>query len=151
MREGKAWVSQIQHGSVGDGPGLRTTVFLSGCPLRCGWCHNPETWEQWPRLMFFSSLCVQCGVCAEICPQQVHLLEGKHHAVRREGCLLKNGTECGECASLCPQQAIRLTSRAMTLEQVMEEILQDRDFYASSGRRGDPFRRGTSFAAGFLS
>ena len=129
----KGWVSQIQHGSEGDGPGLRTTVFLSGCSLRCSWCHNPETWEQLPKLMFFPALCSHCGVCAQVCPESSHLLEGNSHRVLRDRCGGPQKVPCGRCAALCPSSALRLSTCSMTIGQVMEEIQQDRDFYLHSG------------------
>ena len=83
-------VSSIQRFSIGDGPGIRTTVFLQGCPLRCAWCHNPETIPASPALLFFENLCAGCRECAKRCPARAHTFDGGRHIFQRTLC-----TACG--------------------------------------------------------
>ncbi len=122
-----AFLTQIQHFSVGDGPGIRTTVFFKGCNLRCPWCHNPETVTAPPSLLCFPSLCARCGRCAACCPRHTLAPDGVHR-FDRTGC-----TACGSCAAACPTGALSLCGRPWTLPEILEEILADRDFYAASG------------------
>ncbi len=121
-------VSQIQHGSTGDGPGLRTTVFLAGCNLRCAWCHNPETQSARPRPMLFGSRCVGCRLCEAVCPQGAHRFADGGHTLEPAQC-----AGCGECVRLCPSDALRLSARRMTLDEVLAVVDGDREFYRASG------------------
>ena len=114
MREGV--VFNIQKFSVHDGPGLRTTVFLKGCNLRCRWCHNPESWDPHPQLLYFSEKCEKCGLCRQVCP------------TKGKDCVL-----CGDCAQVCVNGARVLSGRIYNVEQVMETVLSDRAFYEKSG------------------
>ncbi len=123
----QAVISHLQHFSVGDGPGIRTTLFFKGCNLHCPWCHNPETIHSAPELMFYSALCTGCGRCAGKCTCHQIPLQGRH-VFTREVC-----TACGECASLCPSEALVLCGKQRTVEEIMIEIRKDRDFYAASG------------------
>ena len=122
----KAIISDIQHFSLGDGPGIRTTVFFKGCNLYCPWCHNPETISTRPQLLFFQPLCTNCGSCAALC--QLHNIVGKKHIFKRDKCVL-----CGKCASACPTGALKLYGKTMTSVEIMNDILQDKDFYKQSG------------------
>lgn len=119
-------IFDVQKFCIHDGPGIRTTVFLKGCPLRCAWCHNPESQSEKKELLFTSRLCVSCGACADSCP--AHIYASAPHTVDRSLC-----TACGKCTELCPTQALALTGRDMTAEQIMREILRDRAFYGDSG------------------
>ncbi len=119
-------VSDIQPFSVGDGPGIRTTVFLQGCNLRCRWCHNPETIERRPQLLFYPGRCTRCGACAAVCPAQ--RLERGSRFFDREAC-----TACGRCVTACGAGALLLSGRRMTAEAVAELVLRDKDFYDASG------------------
>lgn len=110
-----ARIVEVKRFAVHDGPGIRTTVFFKGCPLKCVWCHNPETIRPHPQLAFFESKCLQCGLCRELCPSP-------------EDCGL-----CGQCAQLCPAGARILYGKSVTVEQLLPELLEDRDFYANSG------------------
>lgn len=120
-------VSRIQKFCTHDGPGVRTTVFLKGCPLRCEWCHNPETRSAKPGILFSEKLCVSCGACADVCGSGVHASQNA-----REKDMAKC-IGCGRCADVCPTGALEMDSALMTVEQVMEEVLRDRAFYGSRG------------------
>jgi len=125
----KAIVFDIQKFSIHDGPGIRTTVFLKGCPLRCVWCHNPESWRPEPELLFTAAKCTGCRRCAEVCPTGVHAFtaDGRHE-LDRAACV-----RCGKCVELCPAEALELCGRSLTVEEVMAEVRKDRVFYENSG------------------
>jgi len=121
-------IFDIQRYSIHDGPGIRTTVFLKGCPLRCLWCSNPESQNQHPEIMLDQSLCVRCGTCVEVCPQGAALEQGTGIGLLRERC-----RGCGKCVAGCPQGARRLVGKQMTVEEIVEEVEKDRLFYKNSG------------------
>lgn len=121
-------VSNIQRFSISDGPGVRTTVFLKGCPLACLWCHNPETQAAGPELMFYAETCTLCGACAAACPNGAHTIMGGRHTIDRARCVL-----CGLCAAACPARALELRGEAMTPAEVMAVVLRDRMFYETTG------------------
>ncbi len=114
-------VFDVQRFSVHDGPGIRTTVFLKGCPARCLWCHNPESQSFAPEVLVVETRCASCGTCETVCP----------HGAPPPGSGLC--TACGACVDACPAGARRLAGRETTVEEVMEEILRDRVFYEESG------------------
>lgn len=124
----KGTVFHIQRFSLQDGPGIRTTVFLQGCPLSCAWCHNPEGKSIKPVLMLNAEKCVLCGACAAVCPKQLHTIAERKHTVDRAGCLL-----CGACTRACVYGALELSGREYTSDDVVKEILRDRDFYVNGG------------------
>lgn len=121
-------IYNIQRMSVHDGPGLRTTVFFKGCPLRCLWCSNPESQAAAPQLLFFRNLCSGCGRCMEVC---------KHDAVVRKDPLFGRDFSrcvgCGECAARCPTAACSMAGREYAVEEVMKVIRKDASFYSNSG------------------
>jgi pyruvate formate lyase activating enzyme len=121
-------VFDIKKYSIHDGPGIRTTVFLKGCPLRCEWCHNPESMSTEPELSYQLGRCIVCGTCAEVCPEGAidHSPEG--YPVDPRACTL-----CGDCVEACPAEARELVGREMSVEQLMEEIRKDQLFYEESG------------------
>lgn len=124
-----ATIRDIQHFSIGDGEGIRTTVFFKGCNLYCPWCHNPETWSAVPQLLYYAQRCTRCGRCAAVCPCSAHRITAEgNHVLLRERC-----RQCGACAAACNAAALELCGRTMTVGQVMEDLLEDRDFYAASG------------------
>jgi pyruvate formate lyase activating enzyme len=122
-------VTDIQRFSVHDGPGIRTTVFLKGCNLRCAWCHNPETLRPGPELQVLLARCIGCGACLEACPNGAHEVRADGERLfHRDRC-----TACGACADVCYAGALVLVGREMTVEEVVAEVLEDRPFYEESG------------------
>ncbi len=142
MNEIKGLVFDIRRFSTHDGPGLRTTVFTKGCPLRCLWCQNPEGLEMERRLCYFKNKCIGCGICINECPMGALSYSNdsgaKYIVIDRQLC-----NKCGICVNACPAQALAFDSTEMTVENVIEELLKDKDFYGSSGgitlSGGDPF------------
>lgn len=118
----------IERLSVHDGPGLRTTVFLKGCPLRCRWCHNPESVLPEPELGFAKRKCLACGKCVAACPNGVHSLDGGEHKLQRSRC-----TACGACVQACLPGALQIYGREVSAAEVLAAVLEDRTFYATSG------------------
>ena len=121
-------VYNIQRMSTKDGPGLRTTVFLKGCPLHCSWCSNPESQSFKPQLMFFSNLCVGCGACERICPNGAVVKIGDVYNRDRSICM-----DCGLCVESCPSKAREMSGKRMTVEEVMRVVDSDSLFYDNSG------------------
>lgn len=122
--ERKGKVFDLQHFCLDDGPGIRTTVFLKGCPLRCIWCHNPESYGMEERLSFNRTQCVGCGECLWICPVQAHTLEDGIHQLNRNIC-----TECGSCIDVCCYGALSRIGTNMTVKEILKEVLKDRMYY----------------------
>lgn len=122
-------VFDIQKFSIHDGPGIRTTVFLKGCPLRCLWCHNPESHEMAAEISFIPAKCIGCGHCFQACQQGAHVMgEDGSRTFRRELC-----RRCGVCAEKCYAKALELIGREMTVEEVIAEVEKDKPFYETSG------------------
>lgn len=119
-------IFDIQRLSVHDGPGIRTTVFLKGCPLRCLWCHNPESQSFETSMGFSADKCVGCGTCTHTCPAHF-VLDGVH---RYDRSLCK---ACGKCADACPNQAILRSGKDASSDDVMREVMKDKNFYKNSG------------------
>ena len=118
-------VFDIQRYAIHDGPGIRTTVFLKGCPLDCWWCHNPESQSAEPQIVVIEGRCVRCGECLKVCPNG-----DARGSVGADGppCTL-----CGACVAACPTGARRLAGARMTVGEVLAEVLKDRIFYEDSG------------------
>ena len=116
----------IKHLAVHDGQGIRSTVFLKGCPLRCLWCHNPESVRPGPELALRLGKCVGCGACAVVC--HCHHVVGKSHTIDRKNCI-----GCGRCVEACLYDALTLYGQEMTVDAVFREVLRDRFFYADDG------------------
>ncbi len=122
-------VFDIQKFSIHDGPGIRTTVFLKGCPLRCVWCHNPESQDGGPEISFSPSKCIGCGFCRQACPHGCHTVDAEGRRVFvRASC-----ERCGRCAAGCYAGALEVIGRPMTVTAVLDEVLKDRPFYETSG------------------
>jgi len=121
-------IFDIMKFAIHDGPGIRTTVFLKGCPLKCLWCHNPESQKRGVEISFIADKCIGCGWCFENCPQHGHQMKDSKHILLRELCV-----RCGICAQKCYAKAIEVVGREVTVEEVVDEVLKDKAFYDNSG------------------
>jgi pyruvate formate lyase activating enzyme len=121
-------VSNIQKFSLHDGPGIRTTVFLKGCPLRCEWCHNPESQSAEPELVFVENRCIGCGTCLSVCPEAAERKSQNPSFEFASYC-----QRCGKCVDHCPTTARQIIGQRMSAEEVMDTIARDRVFYDQSG------------------
>jgi pyruvate formate lyase activating enzyme len=121
-------VFDIQRFSIHDGPGIRTTVFLKGCPLSCRWCHNPQGMSPGPQLAYRSSRCFGCGECVSLCLHAALSLDGGRAEIDRERC-----DSCGRCVAACVSGALEIIGRQATPAEVMELVARDQPFYRTSG------------------
>ena len=121
-------IFDIKKYAIHDGPGIRTTVFFKGCPMRCSWCHNPESWSPEPEPMFRAVRCIRCGQCVEICPEDAITFSNELPHTDSARC-----TRCGTCIPACPSQARAIAGREVTVDEVIMEIAKDTVFYDASG------------------
>jgi pyruvate formate lyase activating enzyme len=121
-------VFDVKRFSLHDGPGIRTTIFLKGCGLRCWWCHNPESQHRKPELLLRPDYCIGCGACVPGCPQQAIVWEQGQFITDRDRCI-----RCGECITVCYADAREIVGQEMTVDEVMAEIMRDAAFYDESG------------------
>lgn len=122
----KGYVMQLQPFSVNDGEGIRTTIFMAGCPLRCKWCSNPEGFDQKPKTAFYEKLCIGCGLCTTVC--HVHNGINLNDPKQREKC-----DGCGKCADVCPKNAKKRMVVEKEVSEIVEEVKKHRLFYMQSG------------------
>ena len=121
-------VFDIQTYSLHDGPGIRTLVFLKGCPLTCVWCQNPESQRRQPEILLYAEKCTGCEKCVSVCPHKaIQMIDGKSRTIRT---LCKG---CGKCSTVCPNEARIVAGRTMTSEEVFREVKKDEIFYKNSG------------------
>ena len=125
----KGMLYNIQRMSVQDGPGIRTTVFFKGCPLRCRWCGNPESQSIRPQLMIFDDVCLGCGRCEQVCPNNA-VIRGEHGKFRihPDRCAGE-----GRCVERCPAKARVTSGKEYTVEEIMRVVRKDAAFYHASG------------------
>jgi len=121
-------IFDIRKYSIHDGPGIRTTVFFKGCPLRCWWCHNPEGQDVEPELVYRKSRCIGCGECSKSCKREAILLLAQSISVDREKCV-----PCNNCSRACSSDALSIVGKQMSAKEILEEIEKDRTFYEESG------------------
>lgn len=125
---GDGLIFSISRFVAEDGPGLRTTVFLKGCPLRCVWCHSPQSQSAKPQLAFYSSRCIGCGTCVKVCPQDAQIVSPTERRILWERC-----DDCGKCVEACPSKALEMIGEWLTVEQVMNVVQRDLVYYRNSG------------------
>lgn len=124
----KAKVIEIKHFAVHDGDGIRTTVFLKGCPLKCKWCHNPESISFDAQLAYYENKCISCSECVSVCSTKAHKMVKGSHMFERDLCV-----NCGKCEKVCLGDALKIYGKEMTVEELLPLLLEDKDFYESSG------------------
>ncbi|MCS7115511.1 MAG: glycyl-radical enzyme activating protein [Nitrososphaerota archaeon] len=120
-------VFNIQRYCLDDGPGIRTTVFLKGCYLRCLWCDNPESWNPWPEVAHRDTLCIHCNKCVETCEVKAILVDRDGIRIDRQKC-----TNCGKCVEKCVSKALRFYGKIMSVDEVFQEVLKDIQYYQFS-------------------
>jgi len=128
LRSQKGIIFDIQRCSLFDGPGIRPTAFFKGCPLRCKWCHNPESQEFVREIYYNPEKCTSCMSCAAVCPKNCHVRDENGHYFNRENCI-----RCGACTAACPTGALQMKGYEINAAEVLDEVLKDRDYYESSG------------------
>ncbi len=121
-------IFDIKRYAINDGPGIRLTVFFKGCPLRCRWCHNPESMEAQAQKMFSAAACIGCRACVEVCPEKACALTPEGIRTDRERCTL-----CGACAAICPSGATELSGRRYGIDELLDIIEKERPFFDQSG------------------
>lgn len=122
-------IFDIQKFSVNDGPGVRTTVFLKGCQMKCVWCHNPESLSVQKQLSFSEQKCTSCKSCVEVCPNHVHSFNAQgQHLVNFDAC-----DACGKCVDACLHGALKIYGKTMSVDEVFNEVIKDKVYFDKSG------------------
>lgn len=124
----KLSIMEIERFAIHDGPGIRSTVFLQGCPLHCPWCANPESQTIGPKLMYNEKKCVHCGKCVENCPAGAIKIKNGSLEFDRTQCM-----KCRSCEKICLQNAIQWNGKKLSIDEIIAEVLRDRDYYEESG------------------
>lgn len=124
----KGIISGLKRMEIHDGDGLRTTVFFKGCPLKCLWCHNPESISKKPQLAHFFEKCISCGSCVAVCPNSAITFNQRELCVDENKCIL-----CGKCESECPSLAINIFGKEYDVDTLVEMLLADKPFFDNSG------------------
>jgi pyruvate formate lyase activating enzyme len=126
----QGWVFNVERFTLHDGPGIRTTVFLKGCPLRCLWCSNPESQERAPELTYFPDKCTSCGRCLDVCPQDALSRPAPDEPVVLD---YARCDACGKCLEVCYPEALVMVGEQTTASSVAEMVARDKPFYTHSG------------------
>ena len=121
------FILEIKGNSLDDGPGIRSVVFYKGCPLSCAWCHNPESKKATAEISFDAKLCINCGICRDVCPEEA-LGQDYRFYIDRSKCTL-----CYLCIDSCPSGALDRVGKVMTVNDIIEKILPDKPFFDTSG------------------
>ena len=121
-------IFNIQKFCVNDGPGIRTTVFVKGCPLNCLWCHNPESKSALPDILYDPRKCIGCGACTSACCKGGHFIDENGHRYTRTNC-----DRCGECTAVCYAGALEKSGYTITVDDALAEVMKDEIFYKTSG------------------
>lgn len=142
----KLWLMEIEKFALKDGPGIRSTIFFQGCPMRCLWCSNPESWTLGKKLYHYKNKCVKCGSCVRACVKQLITVNEQFNCQRD----LCDG--CGDCVIACPKQALKLIGKQYSVEQIVNEVEKDEAYYQISGggitiSGGEPFSQFTGFSS----
>src|SRR4030042_475211 len=124
-------IADIQRYSLQDGPGIRTTVFVKGCPLGCRWCHNPEMINPSREVWYNEARCTLCGKCIEVCPAQAIKGYKDEREIDRDACIARTG--CLKCVEVCPNGAMSAVGQEMTVEDAVKEVRKDEVFYRHGG------------------
>ena len=134
-------VFHIQRFCTDDGDGIRTVVFFKGCPLKCLWCHNPESQNPKAQISYNNDLCLRCGACVGVCPQGCHSITPHSHQFSRTAC-----TVCGACAHICPAGVLELAGTSYSVPELLALVLRDKAYYGSRGgltlSGGEPLMQG---------
>lgn len=127
-KRNKAKITDIKRFAVHDGNGIRTTVFLKGCPLKCVWCHNPEAVFSQTQLAYYEHKCINCGKCVEVCTNKAHKIDNGKHIFDRSLC-----TACGKCEEVCLGDALKIYGKEYTADELLPILIEDKGFYDNSG------------------